>query len=140
MRPFEAGARGKGTRGVSVRGPSRPRPWQAVAVAETAGDVRRDGDGPRERHGFVTGEGRIRRVSAPPWGGTPAAERSGICAVPYFGIAEVSNTARTPWFEIHLWRALRTAEIPNRSNLPLSPTNPSHPGRLMEVTACQDLH
>src|SRR4051794_3161946 len=44
------------------RWPSRPRPWQAVAVAETAGDVRSVGivhasatGSSREGHGSVTG-------------------------------------------------------------------------------------
>src|SRR3954471_1196695 len=70
-RPGGGKGTGKGRGGVSARGPSRPRPWLAVAVAETAGDVRSGGDRPRERHGFVTGEGRIRHrrpaESQRPW-------------------------------------------------------------------------
>jgi hypothetical protein len=42
------------------RRPSRPRPWLAVAVAETAGSAGSGGDRPSERHGCVTGGARIR--------------------------------------------------------------------------------
>jgi len=56
--------------GARIRdGPSRPRPWQAVAVAETAGS--RGAGGPVERpsrgsHGPVTGGTRIRDGSQTP--------------------------------------------------------------------------
>src|ERR1700743_3986743 len=46
-RPSEAGARER-------EGPSRPRPWQAVAVAETAGYVGSVEGSSREGHGRVT--------------------------------------------------------------------------------------
>ncbi len=59
--PFEAGARGKGREACRRERPSRPRPWLAVAVAETAGDGRSGGDrssasatgSSREGHGSV---------------------------------------------------------------------------------------
>src|SRR5215470_10839335 len=63
MGPGEAGARER-------EGPSRPRPWQAVAVAETAGIVGSGGPGTtvrRIRDGRVTGSmaGRHGTVTEP---------------------------------------------------------------------------
>ena len=129
--PAEAGARRhKGRKAWRRERPSRPRPWQAVAVAETAGIVGGDeGSGP----GSDAGHRRLKRAPrnrhrrAPPDRGTPAPERSGICRVPYPPMAELSNTARPavflirpygrfrtpqelPWFEMVVWRPLRTTQ------------------------------
>src|SRR6202000_3255028 len=82
-------APGEGTRGVSARGPSRPRPWPAVGGAQTVGGGGRGGrgagaetagsagsggrvtGGSRGCHGFGTGEPRIRHrtqaSSQRPW-------------------------------------------------------------------------
>ena len=140
---------------MSARGPSRPRPWLAVAEAETAGDVT-SGAGAhasatgssREGHGSVT-EVRAEASVRPPSNGQESAVFLG----------SVWPNFRTPqgsaWLEIRVWRGFPTEEIPDRSDLPLSraegsrksdfvpslrpsPSNPSRPGRLIAVTASQD--
>jgi hypothetical protein len=60
----------KGRYGPPMARPSRPRPWQAVAVADTAG-LR----WVRHRHGCVTGvrrawDGRVTEASRLSWGVT----------------------------------------------------------------------
>jgi hypothetical protein len=55
-----AGARDTGRKGFRRARPSRSRPWLAVTVPETAGDVGGVAGSPRVCHGLVTGEGRVR--------------------------------------------------------------------------------
>ena len=107
--PLRTGARGKGRSPLGGPGRLWPPPRGPGLWGVT-----------RDPRGRVTGERRIRHGSAPPGRSTPGLERSGICAVPYLAIRQVSNTARSPWFEIHLWRGLRTTQIPDRSDLTLS--------------------
>ena len=128
----------QGTQGVSARGPSRSRPWLAVTVPETAGDVRSGGIA----QASATGSSRECHGSAPeapvtplPDGRrpavflirlydgfrTPQGLRCSLLGHPKFRTPQelrcslvrhgrISDTARTFWFEWVVWRPSRTTE------------------------------
>jgi hypothetical protein len=161
MGPLEAGARGKGREASRRARPSRSRPWLAVTVPETAGDVGSGGRitrvwrDPRRR---VMEEGRKRCGSVSRGRRTPGPERSGISPVPYFAMAEVSNHAaacvvrkgrhrtitdhgdpsvvgdpRLAWVSDH---ADPSTVFPDRSDPTLSLASPSRTGHV-SPTSCR---
>src|ERR1041384_2598031 len=111
--------------------PSRSRPWLAVTVPETAGDVGSAGMPtrvPRDRGGRVTDEGRNRHRSL------VSSQR----AWELHASAHVVQPSRTRRGSLGPSRGGHHITPPPPRTGPASPTTPSRPGRLIAVTASQD--
>ena len=108
-----------GRKGRGRDGPSRPRPWQAVAVAETAG-LRGAGN----RDGSVTVAPRKRVAGARYDRSRPVRDLRGSLSAYIADKEPRRHPGVLAWFEIHVYGGFRTTQDPDRSDRDLSRTDP----------------